>query len=131
MACLFQEVREFADYPDNVVQYYMDPRKYQDGMQYLNVDEIAAEASDHDTLCIDDMRDATYSAVVLKKWRDSGYGVATVHASLGRGLDRIATLTASFGGQSTPVIDACIYLEHRRGKLSVHSIDLSKVARRG
>lgn len=130
---LYETVREFMDYPENVVECLPRPDNvplFSDEMVYVPVDGSSDYVDDFDTLCVDDMRDPVYSTVVLEKWRESGYGVATIHAAPGRGIERVVAVTAHPGAASlAKVIDACIYMEHRDGKPAVHSIDLLKVSR--
>lgn len=125
---LYQDVREFTDYPDNVVEFLPGPSDAsmdRDTRMYVTLDGEWDSAGEYGTLCIDDMREPVFSTVVLESWQASGYGVATIHAAPGRCLDRVAALTADLmAGTFADAIDACINMEHRGGKPFVHSIEL-------
>ncbi|WP_052660679.1 Flp pilus assembly complex ATPase component TadA [Paraburkholderia fungorum] len=125
---LYQDVREFADYPSNVVEFLPGPSEAAldpDTRFYATLDGAWDSAADYDTLCIDDMRHPVYSTIVLESWKVSRYGSATIHAAPGRCLERVAALTEDLrAGSLAQAIDACVYMEHKDGKPSVHSIEI-------
>ncbi|VWC80377.1 hypothetical protein BLA39750_01152 [Burkholderia lata] len=125
---LYNDAPTVGGYPPNVIPLapnLPDWSQHLDSPAYRTPDGESEVPADFDTLCIDGMRHPMTSAIVLESWRNSAYGVATIHARPGRCLDRVAVLNeAVTDGRYIKVIDACINMDSHDGKPSVHSIEI-------